>query len=183
MLKTDELEAYMASFFGYGDPNSPIWFVGMEEGGASTNEEITKRLNLWTALGKRPMVDIISEKNRSNNRYFASSNAPIQKTWGKIIRATLVALGEESTTKAIKVYQAHRFAREGSECSIIELMPLPAKNIATWAYPDFTNIPYLQSRKEYWEEMAPRRIEALRELISKQKPKAVVFLSKQYLES
>jgi hypothetical protein len=39
-----ELDQFAHNFLGYGNLESPIWFIGMEEGGGNTKEEIKSRL-------------------------------------------------------------------------------------------------------------------------------------------
>ena len=39
------IEAYCKQFFGYGRWDTPVWFVGLEEAGAGTQEELQARLS------------------------------------------------------------------------------------------------------------------------------------------
>ena len=42
MLEPNVLEAYISNYYGYGNWQSDIWFVGMEEGGGKSLEEVQK---------------------------------------------------------------------------------------------------------------------------------------------
>jgi len=47
MIDPDLLRRFMHTFYGYGSWSAPLWFVGMEEGGGTTPEEVQRRLNAW----------------------------------------------------------------------------------------------------------------------------------------
>jgi hypothetical protein len=47
------LQEFMSNFYGYGNYAAPYWFIGMEEGGGDTIEEITRRLTVWDQRGRR----------------------------------------------------------------------------------------------------------------------------------
>jgi hypothetical protein len=40
------LEEYATNFLGYGRPDAPVWFIGMEQGGGNSFEEVQKRINV-----------------------------------------------------------------------------------------------------------------------------------------
>lgn len=52
-----ELDHFIKGFYGYGNLESDIWFIGMEGGGGATLEEIKSRLEVWKALGEGKVVD------------------------------------------------------------------------------------------------------------------------------
>lgn len=41
MLQDDLLQSYMETFYGYGSYTGRYWFVGMEEGGGTSEEAIS----------------------------------------------------------------------------------------------------------------------------------------------
>lgn len=51
MIAHDDLLTYSANFLGYGNPNARLWFVGMEEAGASDALSLEKRITLWKERG------------------------------------------------------------------------------------------------------------------------------------
>jgi hypothetical protein len=53
MIDTGRLNDFMHRFYGYGSWDAPLWFVGMEEGGGSTIDEIELRLKSLGRL-RRP---------------------------------------------------------------------------------------------------------------------------------
>lgn len=89
LTEPELLDAYMATFFGYGNLSSPLWFIGMEEGVGE--ESLSDRLDAWSTLGKLSTVDI-REFHRliSESRWFDTTfkTPQIQKTWkGPILAA------------------------------------------------------------------------------------------------
>jgi hypothetical protein len=48
---------FMNAFYGYGNYKAPYWFIGMEEGGGDSFEEVTKRLSVWDRRGRRELED------------------------------------------------------------------------------------------------------------------------------
>jgi hypothetical protein len=38
------LQDFMSSFYGYGNFQGAYWFIGMEEGGGDSFEEVSRRL-------------------------------------------------------------------------------------------------------------------------------------------
>lgn len=56
-MNTSLLRQYIDRFFGYGSFASPIWLIGIEEGGGNDKEEIEKRVMSWEALGCEELLD------------------------------------------------------------------------------------------------------------------------------
>jgi len=180
VVNNELLEEYIRLYFGYGNLNAPIWFVGMEEGGEPDPFKFNEILKRWADGGKEHVVDIAPEETALNSRWFGSEKPPIQKTWGQLIRSTLVARDKEPSLNNIRAYQAKRLARPEDETCLLELMPLPAKNVKSWHYHELSNLSYLKSRKEYMDHIAPARELALAQLIETYRPKVVVFYSVKY---
>lgn len=54
MQLDDQLvDQFIHTFYGSGTYSASFWFVGMEEGGGISLEEVTKRLAIWQELGER----------------------------------------------------------------------------------------------------------------------------------
>lgn len=54
----DDIEDHVFNFFGYGNLDAPLWYVGMEEGGDATVESLKHRVAAWRRLGSTPTVDM-----------------------------------------------------------------------------------------------------------------------------
>lgn len=182
MQKFDDslLTCYMDSFWGYGNPNANYWFVGMEEGGGNSFEEVNQKIQLWNERG-RPSIDDIYECH-VEAKWF-KSNARLQPTWNKLIRILLSAKGETPDTEMVKQYQITELARKNSESCLIELLPLPSPSTQNkdWIYHNYSDNPILATRKKYEEDIRPKRCEQLNNLILKHKPKNLVLYGTTYL--
>ena len=179
-MQDDLLGEYIRTFFGYGELSAPIWFVGMEEGGGTDRETLARELDHWDAGGRPVTMPRTEDPPEGESRWFRAHRPRIQPTWGKLIRATLTALGQPADTEAVRRYQVDRLTRPGTEMALLELMPLRSRNVRGWPYAELSDLPYLRSRKVYMETIAHKRETRLRELVVEHRPKAVVFFGEAY---
>jgi len=175
------IQERIKNFFGYGNLESDIWFVGMEEGFDGSMNLLYER---FKTTSDKIVCDIVEDMQTSPDhlRWFAD-NAPTQKTYRPLIYIHLyLTTGKEPTLEEIRQFQIGSFGRKKSDHTVLELMPLPSKSIkeADWLYGDF-NIEGLASRKEYLKTYKPRRAHQLQALIHRHKPKLVLFYSRTYL--
>lgn len=176
------LKNFMKGFFGYGDLEAPIWFIGMEEGGGNSLEEINKRLSAWKKLGETITMDMYEFHKEINDLkcFSGSSIARLQPTWAKLIRFILSHENQVINTSSVRDFQITRLGRSESKTCLLELMPLPSPSINKWIYSEITNIPELRNRQIYKEQVAPRRISKLKKLINGHNVEKVVFYGKTY---
>lgn len=180
MLDSEILEAFMASFFGYGNFDAPFWFIGMEEGGGATMAEIQKRLTAWHARGRLPIEDVAEFHRAAGMPHLFEPGAPIQTTWRGLIRTIFAIHGWVPTVDAIRTYQVERFARGSDEVACFELLPLPSPSTSEWRYSLWTNLPHLNTRQEYQSHVMPHRIRCLQCLIDEYEPEAVLMYGTSY---
>lgn len=182
MLDDILLAQYMDSFFGYGNTKARLWFVGMEEGGGGTIEEVASRLEAWDQRG-RPMVDDVAGFHRAigQQRWF-EPGARTQNTWRQLIRATLLAEDLPVDLEAIREYQVLRFARLDGNIASLELLPLPSTSTKAkhWRYAEWSALEMLATRDGYRQHFLPSRIARLKALIAQKRPTAVVFYGVTY---
>ncbi|MDC1205347.1 hypothetical protein N8083_00670 [Candidatus Pacebacteria bacterium] len=176
------IQERIKNFWGYGNLDSPYWFIGMEEGYNEDNEILLDR---FTATAHQQICDIYDDlKVDPGHVYWFEDGAPIQRTWRRLIEMMLYSeTGKHPNKEAIRRFQIEQLGRKKSNHALLELMPLPSKSIAEkhWLYAD-TGIEGLSSRKEYLETYKDERIEALRILIDKHKPKYIICYSLSYQE-
>lgn len=176
------IQERIKNFWGYGNLDSPYWFIGMEEGYNETNEILLDR---FTATAHKQICDIYDDlKVDPGHVYWFEDGASIQPTYRRLIEMMIYAeTGSHPDKEAIREFQIKQLGRKKSNHALLELMPLPSKSIAAkdWLYTE-SGIEGLESRKEYLETYKPQRIEALRELIEKHKPKHVICYSLSYQE-
>ena len=184
MLDDELLNAFVNCFYGYGDFHAPYWFVGMEEGGGETPEDIASRLQTWHFRGQRELEDVAEYHAAIGiNKYF-DTRGVLQTTWNKLIRVLLTAEGTEPSTELVREYQKYKLGRPGGKSCLTELLPLPSPGVDRWLhYAQLSRLPFLATRQAYTEHIQPKRVARLRHKIAEHKPRAVVFYGMQYLPS
>lgn len=197
-----QINSLLTGFYGYGNLDGDYWFVGMEEGGGNSVEELDARIQAWHHMpgGQAPVVDLMTYTTavarllaRSNPtaatnllKWFRTlpppNNPPIQSTWGKIIRAILKAgrkPGVNLTTGQIRQFQALNLGTTSGNHCLLELFPIACPNKGIWIHPPRLPHPLLSDRKIYTAGLSAVRVTHLKTLLqcSYRKPKSVVFLS------
>jgi hypothetical protein len=179
------IERFVRNFFGYGNLDASLWFVGMEEGGGESRGEVERRLESWR-VDEAAVVDIVEFGRRAglaeHLRWFEGEKPPMQSTWRQLIRVALGRRGEPVDAASVRAYQRDAFARsDGREC-LLELLPLPSPSVGEWRYGEWFDEPWLESREAYRDELLEYRIGRLRDLVEERRPEAVVFYSLSYLD-
>jgi hypothetical protein len=176
------LQEFMHGFYGYGNYNAPFWFVGMEEGGGNSIEEINSRLQTWKKRGRREIEDVVAYHREFGISKYWEEKPPLEATWNKIIRIYLAANGSIPTTDEVRFYQRDHLGREKQETCLLELLPLPSPSTNHWLYADGSHIPALVSRQSYRDWLIPIRIKRLQDRIQTYRPLFVILYGKTYLE-
>ena len=179
MIEDNLIESRINKFLGYGNLNSDIWFVGMEEGSDGELNGLTKA---FKNTYEKYVIDLRKQDGVVNHSsWFEGNSPPLQRTWDKFIQILLALENKDfEDIKLRKEFQKYNLGDEKSNHAIIELMPLPEKNISSWVYSKFSNLSYLGNRKSYFEEVLPKRIALLRRKIKEHKPNLIVFCSNSY---
>ncbi len=170
------------NFWGYGNLDGDVWFVGMEEGCDGSIPNLIKR---FESTAHTAVVDIHADMqdNEEHLRWF-QKGAPTQSTYRRLIYLLLYFQHKKAPTlEDIREYQINHFGRTKSNHALFELMPLPARSLKTkdWVYAS-SGVEGLSLRREYLKVYKPERIKRLRELIQKHKPKVMICYSMVYLE-
>lgn len=180
-VSTPEIECYINSFYGYGNFNSKVWLIGMEEGGGNSANEVTKRIKNWHLSGRPNLLDNKKHHIEFRAEKFFEGKGVLQPTWNKLIRLVLSYYNEDNiTTEKVRIFQKTQLGQANSDNALIELFPLPSPKNSTWKYGKWTDIKYLQKRKTYCKAVAEKRISFIKEKIQCHKPKLMVFYSTQY---
>jgi hypothetical protein len=175
------LQKFMNTFYGYGNYAAPYWFIGMEEGGGDSYEEVARRLTVWDKRGRRELEDVAGYHIELGITYPFEDKPRLQPTWAKLIRVLLCIEGEPPTRETVRSYQQQYWARSDGNVNLMELLPLPSPSTRHWLYADYSALPELRSRDDYRQTWSVSRTEGLRERIKAHQPKAVIFYSFGYL--
>jgi hypothetical protein len=167
------LDSFAHTFYGYGDYKASYWFIGMEEGGASSRQEIESRLSVWDRHRKPELEDIAVFHNEIGYRRYFEKRPPLQNAWNKLIRILLSAEGKllrEKTdvarTELVREYQRTSLGRRGGQSCLLELLPLPSKSISDWLYAEHTTLDYCANRDVYKTHFMPRRADHIKVVLT-----------------
>jgi len=170
------LTSFIDNFYGYGNYQAPYWFIGMEEGGGETFEEINMRLQAWQQRGRQELEDLAEYHKAIGITKFFIDPAKLQRTWNKLIRILLAAEGRDTSILNVRDYQSNYLGRTGGSSCLTELLPLPSPGTNKWLhYAEHSKHSFLATRIKYECHVKPLRILQLRNMIAKYKPNTVVF--------
>jgi hypothetical protein len=131
----DRANEFARNFLGYGTYQAPFWFVGLEEGGGDSAEELARRINAWHSRGRRELEDLVDYHSAIGITQWLNPGPTIQPTWKGYIRTLLAARGLPTDPNAVRQYQASRFGRADGETCLLEINPLcrPSTEIPAYA--------------------------------------------------
>ena len=173
-----EIDEFASGFYGYGDLEAPLWFIGMEEGGGKSAREVTNRLRTWQQRGRMRLEDVAEYHDALVEGSFESITK--QNTWSVLSRIRLAYDSRATSRSAVRNHWQTELGRWGSATCIMELNPLPSPSIKTWKYPEFTDIPFLANRVAYNARYRANRIASIKDMLVRSSPQAVVFYGKKY---
>lgn len=186
-MEVNKIIDYCENFYGYGNWESKIWFVGYEEYGGKTEKNIINRIESWHKY-KTDLID-----NREHHLNFIDKkdfvklfdDGKAQRTWWKLIRLMLNYNKELANTENIRNIQKNSWGQVNSETLLIEFFPLPSKSIKDWEYSKyehFKNIDFLKSREEYSEHIHKIRANYIKKKIKNHNPEVVVFYASSLMK-
>ncbi len=192
-IKEERLKHWIDNFYGYGSWQARIWFVGYEEGGGDTPQEVANKLTYFHnehGLDNAPALCDIRDLYRqvafavSGPRADLFSNlyeyrfdhqAILHGEWKNII--AFVHGYQNEPLPDLLAYQKNSFAlaSEKSE-ALLRLFPLPAHNHA-WYYSwlDLPRLGFLKSRSAYEEHVYESRMHNILHKMSIHKPEVMVM--------
>lgn len=178
------------NFFGYGNLESNIWLVGMEDG-LSINGLLRYLHIRFDRTCCNSVIDIEHDMAGvlDHLKWYVPNPArpgwvPLQKgTFQHLIRLIMNFHNTHPnlphlTPNDIRDFQRTELGRAGGNNAILELMPLPSNstNAEDWVYDYlFPGDHRFVNRTVYETDVMPQRIDSLISLINSYKPKVVIF--------
>lgn len=180
------LEDYMHNFYGYGNTDSDLWFIGMEEGGIDSVAEMPLRMAVWKNRGSRVLEDLIDYHHAVGTigiSRFLGTKPALQPTWKQLIRVLFSIERISFDNEYIRDFQRTRLGRLQGNHALLELLPLPNPSVdpTHWDYHNHSQLPYLIDRKSYESRLIPHRIAGLRKQIQQYRPRVVVFYGANWI--
>jgi hypothetical protein len=177
MFDDQLLQAFMDTFYGFGNYRGRYWFVGMEHGGGGSPEEVARRVATWNNQGRPELVDIVTYSRESGISKWFDDPPKLQPTYKGLIRILLSIEHKRATTEDLRTYQRSLLGRSGGGTCLPELLPLPSRSTGHWLYAEHSALPSLRSRKVYKEHYGRALALVIKKKIEAYRPDVVVFYS------
>ncbi len=169
----------LLSQIGYGNPKAAVWFLGMEEGLDETYP-IDKNLR-WRLDNFTQPFDTMSNHLQAPWIMKNAAGSPVlprTQTWptmAKIARARTRADDWQDLDEA-KNFVLTQLGTDQGQTLLLELLPLPMSHHNGWL--DIFDEHFPGGIAAFREDMLPRRINLLKDLISDRKPSTVICYGK-----
>ena len=180
MLNDYVLADFIKCFYGYGNYRSRFWFVGMEEGGGNTADDVSLRLRAWDERGRKELDDLAGYHRAIGVDSYFKDRPTLQRTWKGLIRIVLAADRQTCDKESVRTYQKSMLGTTNGDTCLLELLPLPSPNTNTWLYRSNSSLPYLANRDTYRAHVASLRVAHIQDRLSRYRPKVVVFYGLGY---
>lgn len=172
------LKNYIENFYGYGNLESDYWFIGKEEAGGETHQEINSRLETWKNMKGKKVVDTYDFHKKVTNENgktfeFLFENK-VQKTWLGLIKLIFSLEDKNWNGSDIKKFRTERLGRTFSNNCLLEMFPLPSPKANEFNYSEWTDY---RNRENYKNAIRNLRINNIKELIKENQPRFVTFYS------
>ena len=177
MAQLDEtlLTTFMERFYGYGNLDAPMWFVGIEEGGGKSFDEVARRIRVRDERRRREQRETEVEDLQQFHAEAKIAIDNFQPTWNGPIVAALTATDRPTDTRSLLEYQKTELGSAGGETCLLEVLPLPKRGSNDWPYREWSSLPSLTTRTDYKLTYKNGRIDRILRMIKRDEAKIVVF--------
>ena len=179
-VQLKHIELVQNTFRMFGDPDSPFWFLGLEE---STDPELSADEQIQAQY----RASLEQNKLHKVPLSYARVRPTYQRTWGGYIKLLLSVKNNLSpseknwTDRDVMEYQRKRLGALGKDefgSCLMELYPLPRKTRShPWVYSEIANRPgleFLSSHSKYKNHISTKnRSEILLSHVEQHKPRAL----------
>ncbi|MGL5361597.1 MAG: hypothetical protein ACRDBH_01860 [Bosea sp. (in: a-proteobacteria)] len=149
------------NFVGYGRPDAPVVFIGMEEGADNSRLE----LDLQNRSVNQEYAELVSLNKR-------------QPTWSKMCDLMLRRSGNSAPSASERLtYQTTQLGKKSGQTLLLELMPYPRNKNADW--PDIYRARF-PSLDIYYEKMIPRRVLRIQNILKSHRRELIVCYGKGF---
>lgn len=168
--------AAIESFVGFGPPDAPYVFIGMEEG---LNKDADLVLDLQTRSSYQPYMDLLAAQNAlSTSSQYLGESAKCQRTWRPMCDLMLRFEGKLPTGSMRNRYQGTRLGRIPGDTLLSELLPYPRnKTGQEWPY---AALGRYRSFEEYKDAILWDRISLLRTALGAHPRRLIVCYGSSY---
>jgi hypothetical protein len=193
LIEEKALAHWINNFYGYGSWDAGIWFIGYEEGGGDSPEEVAEKLSYFydvhrsnTSAALCDLRELYrhvafrvdgprAEKFANLNDHRFGSQATLHGSWKNLIG--FVHGYRNAILPDLLAYQKNAFASTSvANEALIQLYPLPGHNHAWYyAWLNLPQFPFLKSRRLYQDHVYPARMNTILQNIKAYKPQVVLM--------
>jgi hypothetical protein len=162
-------------FLGYGNPNAPIVFIGLEEGLADVRR-LDGDLRYRSTFSKSVMDVFGAHLGLAKGRKLFGDKPRGQRTWRVIADVLLrwedrVPEGKKDRAALRKQYRGNVLGDEDDLALLLELLPLPHVNSKHWLYKRYNRY---NDRDDYEAKIIDKRLDLLRDAVAQCERKAII---------
>jgi len=177
-LRPDQVEG-IVSFLGYGNPDAPVWFIGIEEGlGAMDPADLLHNLEARSSF--EPVMDLYQahrQLQENGKPIDIEQNPPGTQVWQYMAKIMLAREGKfrpEHPKNGVENYVRSQLGRFNRETFLTESSPVPCRQAGQ-------NIDWLNLLQK-WDRNVEGKIEErkhqLKEMLKNRKvPPLVIYYS------
>jgi hypothetical protein len=153
---------------GFGRPMGTIWFIGVEEGGEPTIDELKLRATFPPIMGLQGAHELFNSSMRNSGT----------QTWlymARIVKCIDNEIGWDDDELAWG-YAESALGHPNGDTFLAELLPLPKPGYSAWPYGALVG----SNQRTYRRTMFPQRLLLLHSLLNESHPRAVVCYGKRF---
>lgn len=200
LIKEDALKHWIENFYGYGSWEARLWFIGHEEGGGDTPQEVGDKLDYFYRVhppgNTAPLCDIRELYKATSFTingprtdlfttlydYRFDAHAVQHGEWKNLIAFTYGYKNEPLPDLLAHQKKEFTLASKKRE-ALLRLFPLPAHNHA-WYYSwlDLQHLDFLKTRAAYQEHVYTSRMQTILTNINTYKPEVVVMYGMENID-
>ena len=201
LIKEQALQHWINNFYGYGSWDARYWFIGYEETGGETAEEVADKLNYFQDAhpqGSGELCDIRDlykhlavrwdgpKANSYNNmhEYRFGDKAVQHGIWKNLV--AFIHGYQQTKPPDILAYQRDHFLSPSDRNeALIQLYPLPGPNSHAWYYGwlDLPQLGFLKTRASYEAYVYQQRMHTILSNISTHKPETVLMFGMENINT
>ena len=190
LIEDGTLQYWLDRFYGFGSWDSPVWFVGYEEGGGDLPEEVAEKFDYFYNLKSAESSLLCDLRDLYRHVAFRTDgpraglfatlydyrfgeHAVLHGIWKNLIAFSRSY--QDLEIPDLLTYQKNHFTIASE--ALIALYPLPSPHNHAWYYSwlDLPQKSMLKTRKLYEEYVYQQRIQTILTRIQAHKPQVVLM--------
>ena len=173
----NKLTAYAKTFFGFGTWKADCWLIGIEEHGAATLDEFSRRYQAWKKLkSNEGLLDLSTFLDKAHLSF-----EPGNSTWkalNKICLCSCCQTDDLDDWPQIKpASDLHGWGRSNAgrkpRVALIEAMPFASPSTKDWPYKEW-DFEFMKNREDCGSQFLPERSQIIADKFRQHKPKTVI---------